>query len=112
MRPSARPPNRRLATSSAIHVRGWWNRQTREFEGLVVEIPCGFKSRPAHHLDLSAKCQLPARRSWSRRLGFTVPSGDREAIFGPQSIKKLAELVVVSARRIDLATVVVVDPRG
>ena len=24
-------------------------RQTREFEGLVVEIPCGFKSRPAHH---------------------------------------------------------------
>jgi hypothetical protein len=29
--------------------RGWWNRQTREFEGLVVEIPCGFKSRPAHH---------------------------------------------------------------
>jgi hypothetical protein len=23
--------------------------QTREFEGLVVEIPCGFKSRPAHH---------------------------------------------------------------
>ena len=28
--------------------RGWWNRQTREFEGLVVEIPCGFKSRPAH----------------------------------------------------------------
>jgi hypothetical protein len=23
-------------------------RQTREFEGLVVEIPCGFKSRPAH----------------------------------------------------------------
>ena len=23
-------------------------RQTREFEGLVVEIPCGFKSRPSH----------------------------------------------------------------
>ena len=29
-------------------MRGWCNRQTREFEGLVVEIPCGFKSRPAH----------------------------------------------------------------
>src|SRR5882724_5595523 len=23
-------------------------RQTRQFEGLVVAIPCGFKSRPAH----------------------------------------------------------------
>ena len=35
-------------------------RQTREFEGLVVEIPCGFKSRPAHHT---------ARR---RRIGMTA----------------------------------------
>ena len=26
--------------------------QTREFEGLVVEIPCGFKSRSAHQFPI------------------------------------------------------------
>jgi hypothetical protein len=41
---TALEPRLRIVTKVARVVE----RQTREFEGLVVEIPCGFKSRPAH----------------------------------------------------------------
>lgn len=32
-----------------LHAREWRNRQTRYFEGVVVSLPCGFKSRLSHH---------------------------------------------------------------
>ena len=43
-------------------------RQTRQFEGLVVAIPCGFKSRPAHHLFRPSSAFFPPMVSVVYRL--------------------------------------------
>ena len=51
--------------SSSARVVEW---QTRQFEGLVVAIPCGFKSRPAHQHE-SAERQSPET---PRGLGLPV----------------------------------------
>ena len=38
-----------------IHVRGWWNWQTRQLEGLLGAISCRFNSCPAHQTLPKAK---------------------------------------------------------
>ena len=51
LRRSARTLNLTPAGTQDARVVEW---QTRQFEGLVVAIPCGFKSRPAHHRNLDS----------------------------------------------------------
>src|SRR5208337_5638031 len=67
--------------------------QTRQFEGLVVAIPCGFKSRPAH--EKKSKSTL---LNVKPAVGFTLPSAGVTP--APSTRKRCGTEFTLSTRRV------------